>query len=144
MRILTLVVTAAVALSTLQAASAQTRIQPSKPTPTVDSVKQKAPARARPDLVIANTLKVGPDEFKVYIKNQGVANCPKTGMKVSNTSSGGTGILQIPALTAGSGQWVLAKIWPNVKDGDRFVLVADHDNAVAEIKENNNTYAFNW
>lgn len=132
---------AALALGATQTAVAAERAKPSQPTAQTLKVQ---PYGAKPDLVIANTLKVGPDEFKVYIKNQGNAHCPQTGMKVTNASSGGTGILQIPALPAGNGEWVLAKIWPNVKDGDRFLLVADHNNAVAEIKENNNKYAFNW
>lgn len=131
---------AALALGATHTAAAAERAKPS----TQMSPAFKVEKRALPDLAIANILKVGPDEFKVYVKNQGTANCPMTGMKVSNTTRGGTGILQIPALPVGHGKWVLAKIWPDVQKGDKFVLVADHNNAVAELKENNNTHAFNW
>ena len=140
MKTLTFALLAALAVSSVTAVGAAERAKPGQPTAPVFKMQKKA----LPDLVIANTLKVGPDEFKVYVKNQGNVNAPPSRMEISNTTSGGTGNLQIPALVANGGEWVLAKIWPNVKDGDRFKLYADYDKKVPETNENNNKYAFNW
>lgn len=145
MRKLALSLAAVVALASTQAAFAQTRIQPQPANPTPGPLLQKkAPAPAKPDLVISRAAVIGPDMFKFYVENKGTAPSWQTAVKVENTTSGGTGNQGIRGLQAGSGMWVEVRIWPNVKAGDKIELYADIGTKVVESNENNNAFSFNW
>lgn len=141
MRILTIALTAALALTSLQATAAETRAPASGPT---QILNKKAPERAKADLVIANVRKTGDAAFSVYIKNQGTAAAGPSAFKVENATSGGSGQQPMGGLQAGSGQWIKVTIWPNVKAGDKIKLYADIGAKVAESDETNNAYQFNW
>lgn len=112
----------------------------------LDKVSLSQPERAKPDLSIANILKLNSttpnvDKFKVYVKNtQGVAS-PASKMSL-NTPKGG-GEVSVPSLTANGGEWVEVSFF-KLDQGDRILLIADTNNKVAETNESNNKYAFNW
>lgn len=104
------------------------------------------PERAKPDLSIANIIKLNdptPDvaSFKVYVKNsEGVASTPT---KMSINSPKGGGEMTVDAIPANSGKWIVVKFF-NFDRGDRILLEVDSIKKVNETNENNNKYAFNW
>jgi CARDB len=104
------------------------------------------PQRAKPDLSIANILKLNEptpnvDKFKVYVKNtQGVASAP---CKMSLNSTSGGGEIAVPQIPANSGKWLEVSFF-EFKDGSRIRLMVDSQKKVTETNENNNKYAFNW
>ncbi len=136
----------AAALATAEDASAQTRIKPGQqvqpiPTPTL---KKKAPPEGKPDIVITQAEKTGPDTFRFFIENHGTKDFMTCGVQIENKTSGGAGIMTVRGLQAGGSGWREAKIWPNVKPGDQFDLYADYGNKIAETNETNNAFSFNW
>jgi hypothetical protein len=145
MRILTLALTAAVALSSLQAASAQTRVQPSPPAPPGLTLQKQAP---KPDFVILHASAIGGknNEFMVQVKNAAAADSPKAFLRSSNKTAGNKGVAltAIPAIAAGKFEWVKVVLTEPARPGDRILVEADYNKAVAETKEHNNNYAFNW
>lgn len=144
MRILTIALMAAVALTSLQAASAQTRLQPQH-APQGLTLQKQAP---KPDFVILHANAIGGknDQFMVQIKNAGAVNSPAAHMRSRNMNPGNTGaaLTAIPAIKAGQFVWVKVELNRPARPGDRILAEADYNTAVAETKENNNNYAFNW
>lgn len=142
---LTIASAAVLALTSAQGAAAQTRIQPQTVNPTpAPMLQKKAPAPAKPDLVITQAQKTGPDTFKFYVKNQGAAPSWICNVSIENATSGGAGTQGIRGLQAGSGYWVDVRIWPNVKAGDKIALYADYGTKIAESNEANNAFDFTW
>lgn len=106
----------------------------------------KAPSRAKPDLSIANILKLNDptpnlDKFKVYVKNTGSVASPAS--KLSFNGSSGGGEVSVPQIAAKSGHWVEVQFF-EFRDGSRIKLMADSQKKVAESNESNNVYGFNW
>ncbi|GAB4359907.1 MAG: hypothetical protein Kow00114_13160 [Kiloniellaceae bacterium] len=138
---------AVLAVATAQGAAAQTRVQPQTVDPTpipAPLLQKKAPAPAKPDLVITQAQKTGADSFRFFVKNQGTAPSWICNVKVENATSGGAGTQGIRGLQAGSGYWVDVRIWPNVKAGDKIELYADYGTKIAESNEANNAFDFTW
>ncbi len=142
---LAIALAAVLALASAQGAAAQTRIQPQTVNPTpAPMLQKKAPAPAKPDLVITQAQQTGADTFKFYVKNQGAAPSWICKVSIENATSGGAGTQDIRGLQAGSGYWVDVRLWPNVKAGDKIELYADYGNQAAESNEANNAFSFNW
>lgn len=147
MRILTLALMGALALATFDGAAAQTRVKPGAPSPPPPTLtlKKQAP---KPDFVILNAAAIGGSNnaFMVQVKNAGAANSPAAHMRARNMANGNTGVAlgQIPAIKTGQFVWMKVELNRPARPGDRILLEADYNTAVAETKENNNNYAFNW
>jgi hypothetical protein len=148
MRILALALAAGLALTAVQAASAQTRVQPLQPTPPAPTLQKKAPAPAKPDFVILHAGAVGGsnNKFMIQVKNDGPADSPNAFLRNRNMAPGNVGVAltAVPAIKAGQFVWVQAELNKPARPGDRILVEADYNTAVAETKENNNNYAFNW
>ena len=108
-----------------------------------------------PDLQIKKFLSPGtaPQTLKVFVANTGqmdsaVCVLRLTVRKIKGASVGRTTEIQVPAIAAGKGEWVLidaASILPkNVALGDTtFRLDVDPDDVVDEINEKNNQVWYN-
>jgi hypothetical protein len=148
MRTLALTVMAVLALASAQAASAQTRVQPTPPTPPAPTLQKKAPAPAMPDFVILHASAIGgkDNQFMVQVKNAGAANSPAAHLRSRNMASGNTGaaLTSVPPIKAGQFVWVKVELNKSARPDNRILVEADYNKAVAETKENNNNYAFNW
>ena len=145
MRLLTIALTGALAMTALQAASAQTRTQPQQTTPPGLTLQKKAP---KPDFVIEHASAIGgkDNQFMVKVKNASSANAPSALLQSNNMAKGNSGAATtpMPPIKAGQFVWVKVELNKPARPGDRILLFADHNNAVAEIKEKNNKYGFNW
>ena len=146
MRILTLALMASVAIASTHAAMAGQRDKPSTPKPPlgIDS-----PSAAKPDYLIMHASAVGGSAKKlmVQIKNDAAVNSPAgAAVKAANMTgaSPGTGVAPIPPIPAGGFVWVAVVLDKPARPGDRILVMADHNTAVAETKENNNKYGFAW
>lgn len=144
MRILSLALTAAVALTSLQAASAQTRVQPQQ-APQGLTLQKQAP---KPDFVILHASAIGGknDQFMVQVKNDGAADSPAAQLLGSNTNvhRASQAVVPVPPIKAGQFVWVKVELPKAAQSGDRMSARVDHKNAVAESNENNNFRLFNW
>ncbi|WP_101756923.1 CARDB domain-containing protein [Oceanicoccus sp. KOV_DT_Chl] len=125
---------------------AQTNAQEGRASTAKVSRATPPPARAMPDLSIANMLKLQSpaaniDAFKVYVKNTGSMKSAPCKMSLSSTNGGGE--LSVESIPANSGKWVEVS-FAAFKDGSRIKLVVDSQKKVTESDEKNNTYAFNW
>lgn len=145
MRVLTLMLMAAVALTATQAAAAGQRIQPAKPGA---QLKLDAPPAVKPDYVILHADNVGGSSTKlmVQVKNDSAVNSPAgAALKATNkTAPSGVGVAAIPPIPAGGFVWIPVELNKPARPGARIMVVADHTKKVSEAKENNNRYAFNW
>lgn len=131
--------------------SVKTATQPQRATaqpatPAVSRVTPAKPERAKPDLQIANVMKMNDptpnvDSFKVYVKNtEGVA-APASKLSVSSTNGGGE--VSVEPIPANSGKWVLVKFF-SFDRGARVMLEVDSQHKINETNETNNKHAFNW
>lgn len=114
--------------------------------PTIKVAPTARPIPAKPDLSIANILKLDSNvqnvsSFKAYVKN--TTNVASKNNHMSITSSKGNFEMAVPAIAANSGQWVLVQTF-EFKAGERILLAVDSKSEVAETNESNNKYAFNW
>lgn len=148
MRILAFTLATAIAFTAVAGASAQTRVQPTPPKPPVSSFQKKAPAPAKPDYVIEHASAIGgkDNEFMVKVKNASSVNAPGALLQSVNMAKGNSGAATtpFPPIKAGQHVWVKVVLNKPARAGDRILVFADHNNAVAEINEKNNKYAFNW
>ena len=144
MRILALALAAGLALTAVQAASAQTRVQPLQPTPPAPTLQKKAPAPAKPDLVVVNHMKAGPAKVLLRIENHGAGAAPASTLWIRNEQNLGAHSYQIGGIPAGHGKWVEAAVWPQVNAGDLFLVEADFTKKAVETNETNNKYRFTW
>ena len=144
MRTVSYALIASLALSLTAAAQAQTRVQTQTPPPGLVLQKQ-AP---KPDFVILHASAIGgkSDEFMVQVKNDGAVNSPTAKMRSRNMTPGNNGaaVNILPPIKAGQFVWVKVVFNEPVRPNQRILVEADHNKAVAETKENNNNYAFNW
>ncbi|GAB4392326.1 MAG: hypothetical protein Tsb0032_07520 [Kiloniellaceae bacterium] len=135
----------ALILATAAGASAQTRLQPAKPTPPGLTLQKQAP---KPDFVIEHASAIGGsnNQFMVKVKNAGAVNSPAAKLRSGNKTPGNNGVAlsAIPAIKAGQHAWVKVELSKPARPGDRILVEADYNKAVAETKEKNNNYAFNW
>lgn len=145
MKSMTFALLAALAIGSTQMAVAAER---AKPVPAGAQLKLKAPPAAKPDFVIQHASAIGGSDtqFMVKIKNAGAVNSPGALLQASNATGVAPGNATDPYLPIKAGQFIWVKVELNkpARKGDRILLFADHNNAVAEIKETNNKYAFNW
>lgn len=158
MRIVSLALIGAIALSAAADASAQTRLKPSEPTPPAPSLqkqapakpapertlKKKAPTRAKPDLVVVQHMKAGPAKVLLRVENQGAGGAGASTLWIRNEQNLGAHSYQIGPIPAGHGKWVEAEVWPQVAQGDLFLVEADFTKKVVETNEANNRYRFTW
>lgn len=104
------------------------------------------PPRAKPDLSIANIIKLNDptpqvDSFKAYVKNtKNIASSPS---KLSFVSNGAGGEVNVASIPANSGKWIEVQFF-EFKDGARISLMVDSQKKVNETNESNNKYTFNW
>ncbi|MEO3427888.1 CARDB domain-containing protein [Pelagibius sp. CAU 1746] len=145
MRIVTLALMGAIALASAVDASAQTRVKPQQPTPPAPTFQKQAP---KPDFLILHASAIGgtTNQFMVQVKNAGAANAPGALLQSVNMANGNSGAATtpVPPIKAGQFVWVKVELNKRARPGDRILLFADHNNAVAEIKETNNKYGFNF
>lgn len=146
MRVLTLMLMAAVALTATQAAATGQRLQPAKPGA---QLKLDAPAAVKPDYVILHADNVGGSSTKlmVQVKNDSAVNSPAgAALKATNKTGvpSGSGVAAIPPIPAGGFVWIPVELNKPARPGARIMVVADYSKKVAEAKENNNRYAFSW
>lgn len=145
MRTLASALLGALALASMDAALAQSRLQPDTPKPPVLQLQKQAP---KPDFVIMHASAIGGSatEFMVQIKNAGAVDSPGALLQANNMTPGNSGAATTPFVPIKAGQfiWVKVELNKRARKGNRIMLFADHNNAVAEVKENNNKYAFNW
>ncbi len=104
------------------------------------------PERAKPDLSIANLMKLNDptpnvDTFKVYVKNTGPVKTVPCKMSLNSKSGGGE--VSVPSIPANGGEWIEVKFF-EYKDGSRIQLAVDSEKKIAESNEANNKYSFNW
>ncbi|WP_193366822.1 CARDB domain-containing protein [Pelagibius marinus] len=153
MRIVTLLMMGAIALSSAVDASAQTRMKPSQPTPPARALPKQAPAPTplpqdvaplKSDLVVVDHMKSGPTKVLLRIENHGAGPAPASTLWIRNEQNLGAHSYQVGMIPAGHGKWVEAEVWPQVKAGDLFLVVADFTKKVVETNENNNRYRFTW
>ncbi len=152
MRIMTLALMGAIALSSAVDASAQTRVKPQQPTP-APTVQKRAPTPAprqldvappKPDLVVVDHMKSGPTTVLLRVENHGAGPAAASTVWIRNQENLGAHSYQIAMIPAGHGKWVEAEVWPQVKAGDVFLVEADFTKKVAETNEANNKYRFTW
>ncbi|NIA71003.1 hypothetical protein HBA54_20595 [Pelagibius litoralis] len=145
MKTLTFALLAALAFGSIHSATAADRAKPGQPTPPGLTYQKKA---AKPDFVILHAGSVGgtSNELMVQIKNAGTVNSPGALLQANNMAPGNSGAATTPFIHIKAGQFIWVKVVLNkpARKGDRIILFADHNNAVAETKENNNKYAFNF
>lgn len=158
MRIVTLALMGAIALTSAVDASAQTRVKPSAPTPPAPSLQKQAPAkpaparslqkkaptRAKPDLVVVEHMKAGPAKVLLRVENHGAGSAAASTLWIRNEQNLGAHSYQIGPIPAGHGKWVEAEVWPQVEMGDLFLVEADFTKKVVETNETNNRYRFTW
>lgn len=169
MRIVALALTAAIALTALQAASAQTRVQPLQVTPPAPTLQKKAPVPAKPsparalqkkaptptpqpqdlapykpDLVVVSHMKAGPAKVLLRVENHGAGPAPASTVWIRNEENLGAHSYQVGMIPPGHGKWVEAAVWPQVQQGDLFIVEADFTKKVVETNEKNNKYRFTW
>jgi len=123
-------------------------VKPGAPTPPSPILQKKAPAPVLPDFVILHASAIGGSDnaFMVEVKNAGAVNSPAAHLRARNMVGGNNGaaLAQIPAIKAGGFEWVKVELNRPARAGNRILVEADYNKAVAETKENNNNYAFNW
>jgi hypothetical protein len=136
---------AALALSLTAGANAQNRVQ-MKPTPLGPTVLNKA--APKPDFKILHASAIGgkDNQFMVQVKNDGPADSPAAKLQGRNTNvhRSSQAVVPLPPIKAGQFVWVKVELPKAAKQGDRMSVRVDHNNAVAEIDENNNFRLFNW
>lgn len=146
MRSFTCALIASLALTVAGNAVAQNRA-PVQPTP-APALQLNTPNAAKPDFVILHASAVGGknDVFMVQVKNDGIVNSPAAHLRSGNkTGTNGKALTPIPPIKAGQFIWVKVELNKAARPGDRILVEADYNKAVAETKENNNNnYAFNW
>jgi hypothetical protein len=145
MRILTIALMAAVALTSLQAASAQTRVKPQETPPPGMSLQKKAPM---PDLHIPHAGSVGGSDtkFMVQVKNSGAVDSPAAQLRGKNMNPHRLSVTlaQVPPIKAGQFVWVAMELDTPARRHDSLQLRVDPNNAIAESDEGNNFRLFNW
>lgn len=152
MRIVTLALMGAIALSSAVDASAQTRVKPQQPAPPAPTLQKRAPAPVppqdvapyKPDLVVVNHMKSGPTTVLLRIENHGAGPAAASTLWIRNEQNLGAHSYQVGMIPAGHGKWVEAEVWPQVKAGDVFLVEADFTKKVVETNETNNKYRFTW
>jgi len=140
LRIVTHALIASLALSLAGTALAETRA----PAPSGLTLQKQAP---KPDFVILHASAIGGknDQFMVQVKNDGAANSPAAHLRSGNkTGANGKALTPLPPIKAGQFVWVKVELNKAARPGDRILVEADYNKAVAKTKENNNNYAFNW
>lgn len=149
MRILTLALMGALALTSAIDASAQSRVKPGAPTPPSPTLQKQAP-KAKPDLVVIKTVR-GPDyqngqgRIFVQVKNRGSAAVGKSYSLATHDNTDGCGtFFAVPPLAPGAVSSHTIRYCEDIAKGTRIRVTADVNKKIAESKENNNTRHFNW
>ncbi|WP_299395513.1 CARDB domain-containing protein [Pelagibius sp.] len=149
MRIVTSALLGALALASMDAALAQSRLQPSTPKPPAPELQLKAPA-SLPDLVVIKAVR-GPDysngqgRIFLQIKNTGTAAVGKSqGLATHDNNVGCGTYFMVPALAPGAVSSHTIRYCEDVPKGTRIRVIADQTKKHAESDETNNRLFFNW
>ena len=150
MRIVTSALLGALALASMDAALAQSRLQPSTPKPPAPELQIEKGTVKKPDLVVIKAVR-GPDysngqgRIFLQIKNAGAAAVGKSqGLATHDNNVGCGTYFMVPALAPGAVSSHTIRYCEDVPKGTRIRVIADQTKKHAESDETNNRLFFNW